>query len=985
MTNESGTTESGRVEHKPALNIRGVFALAALTLTVAVGATFVQSRSGSPVAIAEVRGGEVKALRVSDGHEDLEEARPFWTAQTDRILRASDGTLTEDSFIAVDGDLYFLTTTASGKRLHRTSLGNSSSDVVFEADTGSFKASFDERSETFFISASDEDNRSCFRVRDGRQQRLGRGSCTLTARGEVLFADEQHDYVELTWKTADLELLDSTRIYTEFRTLIDVSQDGLLIHAKDSNGDDIFLSRSGRIVWSRPQESLSVNVLAAASSLQGVAIGIDLTREESRVDVITTATGTPQVESFMTGEGADFALVGDGSSVVYRETDYLGEPGRRPWKYVNADEPDTAPTVIYRGDLEFVAGPIDGHLFGWDSETGVLVAGPSTGTLTDVYDTEGNVRALNLPAGPIFHIGDELLKYDAETVSVSRIADHVSYVRQALGQTESVVVYRSTLGEDVLATIDADGTVTELHRDDEIIGAQVIDGSVWFTADRTASDIVRVFRVPLDGSTGAVTVAEESVLLPQAMVIPSKNLTSHPEWFGVHVDEERRRCLAEGIPVLEEGDSFTFTAIPEDGDQFCVYIPRTRDGDSVDLDISTVSDHDLWFELRAGNSVVAQVDDLVDEDGEVVDVNPWLLGHEFEQATYRVSVFPFDDEVEGDTVKVRVNAAGQARPEGELSATDYVEEDRVDSCTVLVDAGKPETLNLESGETVVCVTPDRDQATYVSFFKDLSVESATATLNVDCGSESSKMTGSGGRTFEVSNGKRVKACSVSTSKQVDIEVLVGPDADQADGRAPLLLGNQAPCDNGYTTDNVAPISRCSKGMTVLTAQRALKRLGYDVQPDGFHGPESVAAMAAFQLDAGLNGSSPDGDLTATTWNRLFPDFDHLGVCSERGYAEPGYVEFGFRLDDAIDRRPVVCTDEAGNIEGWMEAFTYFDGGDGRVTLRFYDSDLREIRDRYYDCEYGPCVWADFSGDELFYITMEDRFRSVTQGFLIFRD
>ena len=54
-----------------------------------------------------------------------------------------------------------------------------------------------------------------------------------------------------------------------------------------------------------------------------------------------------------------------------------------------------------------------------------------------------------------------------------------------------------------------------------------------------------------------------------------------------------------------------------------------------------------------------------------------------------------------------------------------------------------------------------------------------------------------------------------------------------------------------------------------------------------------------------------------------------------------------------------------------------------VSLRLYDSDLREMRDSLYKCEYGPCVYADFSSDEVFCVTIEDRYVEQPDGYLVF--
>lgn len=59
-----------------------------------------------------------------------------------------------------------------------------------------------------------------------------------------------------------------------------------------------------------------------------------------------------------------------------------------------------------------------------------------------------------------------------------------------------------------------------------------------------------------------------------------------------------------------------------------------------------------------------------------------------------------------------------------------------------------------------------------------------------------------------------------------------------------------------------------RGTDVLAAQRALRSLGFDVQPDGVFGPGTARAVQAFRQKRGLGGGE---DLDNQTWDGLFAE------------------------------------------------------------------------------------------------------------------
>ena len=962
-------------------DIREFLFVCLLVIGVFLAATSLTNVRGTVIGVAEVRDQGMNSLRFAkDDAASIARSVPFWTDDTSRIRRLSEGDLTEESFVVLEGDIYFITSTAAGKRLHRTQVGAGSSDVLFEADEGDFVVSIDTESASVFVSASDFERSTCFRIKADRRTRVGKGTCSLTSAGELLIFDRQDEMDQLRWLSTDLAELEQVGLLRSRRTLERVSDDGALIHALDSNGDPIFLSREGRIVWSRSAESLSVRRLAQSADGGTVVMATDLGREASRVDVISTSGGSARVAAIDSGEGLSVILAGDGSSMLYRLQDYLGE-AVSPWRLRSTDGVAPLDLTVYRGSISEASLLLGEYALAWDDEVGVLLAGSPVEGFADVYDAPSRPAVFPAPGGALIHVGDEVLRFDPEGRRVERLQQDVASITRVVDGPPFVVLYRSSFGEDVLVVVGADGSWNELHRDDAIVDVQVIDDAVWFTAERTASSQLRVFQLPLAGSMGPQLVFEDGVMLADSAAVSSPQPTTSARSFAVFVDEERRNCLEEGLTVLEEGGARTFVSVPTDGVEFCIHVPRTREGDPVDLDVFTESEFDLRLELIDRGAILASVDDLLDASGSVVDLDPWILGRSFEQLTVRARVYPYDGEPVQGSVKVRVTASGSERPSGDLVVADYLDEEVPADCQLVLASDTSETVSLSRGDNEFCVERTRRAATFVTIFKDVSPESASATLTVDCGFGARTQSGLSSLSLEVSAGKANQRCEITSSDPVEIEILLASDEDAASARSPLSIVNTAPCDAGYETDDVVPIGRCSRGITVLTAQRALAQRGYGLEADGFHGPESLSAFADFQLD---NGLFPDGGVSEDTWFALFPSHDRVTRCiGQPSYVGNSYVEWSVYFSDQIDRQVVACIPPGFSVTG-PSVITFLGDPYSDTTMTLLDADLRQID---FDDDSGgsldPELFFSIPSDVTTYVVI-DEFRrgNATWGYLV---
>jgi peptidoglycan hydrolase-like protein with peptidoglycan-binding domain len=99
-----------------------------------------------------------------------------------------------------------------------------------------------------------------------------------------------------------------------------------------------------------------------------------------------------------------------------------------------------------------------------------------------------------------------------------------------------------------------------------------------------------------------------------------------------------------------------------------------------------------------------------------------------------------------------------------------------------------------------------------------------------------------------------------------------------------------------------PVKLCQKGTVVQNVQVYLVRNGYDIEVDGYFGPNTLAAVRDFQASAGLE---VDGLVGPDTWFRLIGD-DFLGTDDDgNGKVDPWEVVF----DDANE------SDQRGSYVG----------------------------------------------------------------------
>jgi peptidoglycan hydrolase-like protein with peptidoglycan-binding domain len=74
------------------------------------------------------------------------------------------------------------------------------------------------------------------------------------------------------------------------------------------------------------------------------------------------------------------------------------------------------------------------------------------------------------------------------------------------------------------------------------------------------------------------------------------------------------------------------------------------------------------------------------------------------------------------------------------------------------------------------------------------------------------------------------------------------------------------CGDYVTADNDYPVRRCEQGAPVHGVQLMLIRRGFDIEPDGYFGPATEAAVRQFQASVGV---AVDGLVGIDTWTALY--------------------------------------------------------------------------------------------------------------------
>lgn len=929
-------------------------------------------------AVAEVSDGDLKAVRFGWSPESAVEApQRHRTDSLESIRWFGESEVWSASHVSIGDRVAFVTTSSASRQLLVADPATRDADVWFESDEGSMQVAYSDRSGSFAVTVTDDGRDTCFAVVDGEATRAGRGSCRLSTAGDLFLIDRSDESTTVSRLRSDLSTVSTVSVEDEFE-FTGLSVDGALIHGRDGEGDPVVLSNDGDLLWQRPAESLMVTTLWVSDDLRTMVLGVDPGTEAGQIDVISSRSGDAAVRSFEVGERAEVAVAHDGRLMAMRSTTHDGE-ALSPWAVVDITNSGSSPVDVYDGELSGIFLSLDGErLVGWDDEDQVLLAGSVDDGLRDVFDLDDDARFAMSEVGVLVLSGDELLLVDPASADVTVLEFGVVELYSPLPGAGSVILYRND-EEDVLAAIDEGGRLVELHVADEIVLPQVVGESVWFTAVRSGSSDPVLYSVLLDGSSVAERVGSDSFLVSAPTPLGYSTGASRWNSVTVAIDFERRECLEEGLPVIEVGGSTTLASVPADGSEVCVYVPRTRDGDRVDVDVSATGGDDLWIELSQSGRQLATGDDVLDESGAIIGMDPWILDETLAENTYRVWVGEYGGTASSTPVVVSVTESGANRPTGVSSTSSYLSASNSTDCDEVLEVGDRVTADLDLyGDVSVCLLPVLSGPTYLTVYNDGSSTGGWAYFEIDCFRELIPVISDsfGMTTIPIDPGKSPVNCLVETSAvsgTVDgIDVWFDDVRSEAEARPPISDALTVECPS-YTPDESLPLGVCASGISVLFAQDELEARGYALDPDGFHGPESISALIAYQQDAGL---PPTGEINAGTWVALGLDDisangTGLGECaigvqlelySERYLTSVYSPYFGGHV-------AVACISSLSAV-----AQLSFDSTvDTRITL--LNADLQEVdfNDDYYGLD--PALTYDFDGRP--YIVVIDRYSSVS--------
>lgn len=972
----AGTTPAGGVRDRNHWLKIGAGALVAVV--VLVGAWFVigggSSESRDAFVLAELSDGELRAFRLGWTPDAAVTApQRHRTESVDSIRWFEESSVTDSNYVVVGSKVGFIALTPNRRQLIVADPESRESEVWFEIDEGSMVVEYSSALGAFGATVSLDDRDTCYLVSEGQATRAGRGSCWMTTRDEFFVVDQSGDSTSLSRLRSDLSEVSTLSIDEEFN-FRGVSTDGRMIHGVDEDDNAVVLSSTGEVIWQRPDNSLSVTNVWRSADDRTLVLVVDSGTGLAQVNVISSVSGDPTVRSIESGERVQVAVSNDGRRMALRSVTYDRETVG-PWGVVDLTKSELAVVDVYDGDLTGIFLSLDGdQLVGWDSDSALVVLGSIGDGLRDVFDLDDDAGFALFAAGVIGHSGDEMLLIDPASGEVSVLAFGVEEIGRPTGPSQEVIVFRNDQDEVVLATV-SEGLLVELHVAEQINSVQVVDETVWFSAVRSGSNSPNLYRLPLDGSAIAEQVVSSSILLDAPTPIDFSARASDWREVAVYVDTERRECLAEGLPVITVGGMETLPSVPAAGSEVCLYLPRTRDGDRVSVDITAIGGEDLWLELSLDGRVVASGDDLLDSSGAIIGRQPWLVNERLEEGTYRLRVGEYEQVPVSTPVEVSVVPSGTSDPGGSPSA--YSSASGGAGCEQTLSVGDRVAVNTDSFEASICAVPVQSGMTYLTVYNDGSSTGGRAELYVSCDNGASASSDSFGfQTLEFDPGKSPVRCDVEVytySGDLDeVDVWFDVDRSAAESREVSVAELVDGCPS-YVPDEALPMGPCASGISVLFAQEELEARGYALDADGFHGPESIAALLAFQTDAGIQ---PSGEINAGTWEALglawlSADGSGLGPCAIGTSVGPNLDRFLTSIYSSYfdSHVAVACIQPPAGL--WEVSFDSV--SDTRITLLDYNFAEVGFNDDYYSLD--PAVTFSFDGRP--YIVVIDRYGSTS--------
>ncbi len=121
---------------------------------------------------------------------------------------------------------------------------------------------------------------------------------------------------------------------------------------------------------------------------------------------------------------------------------------------------------------------------------------------------------------------------------------------------------------------------------------------------------------------------------------------------------------------------------------------------------------------------------------------------------------------------------------------------------------------------------------------------------------------------------------------------------------------------------------CQRGGAVVSVQTQLVRHGYEVEIDGYFGPQTQAAVRRFQADHGLEA---DGLVGPITWPALFAGATGGADADGDGTIEPWEIADTRNLRD--------CSAQPPNSEGWAGSIAELVATDGAIDVAPFNAFL----------------------------------------------
>jgi hypothetical protein len=680
----------------------GVLAAAVAVVVVVV---FRSAASPAVYILARSNGTELSELRLGASVDKAASAgQRFFVEDTSTIAVVGAETVLQNYVSVNDEQVAIAALTRDGYGLFLVSADVRRRIELIRPTADRLQATYVPDAETFIVTVERSGSSECRQVGlQGRDRRIGTGRCLVVDSATTLVLEEVNSTTKVLVAGMDGAVRDRFQISAR-----DLRLDGgrsWLVGT--SEGAPVIFTVGGSSVWRPDARTLNAQIVDIADDAPVAVIALDrgdesleMVRVSSIDSPVTAAVDqialAPTVGAFLSPDGRVTYVSAAAEDQQLVEWDVY-------------DENLNASKIQLRMDSVFFE-PSGERLFAWNSDRSLLYAGPLTGPLVDIADVYGDPTFLSMSSGTYVVDTDrqELWFAPKGSTQLEFAAGSVASFDwwAPVDDTRSVIAYRTDADQTGMAWLTGN-RVREFDAGPNVIWPSVApDGRVYYSLADSDFRSIELYRVAPDDKATPERVAREVVLVAERdRWSRSGGVSFDPQPLRAIIDEDRRRCIREGLPVVEIGGRRELE-IPAAGAELCVSV-RTSSAVETDLTVESTSDLVMLLEGRSGSRQT--FDDVVDQRGATLSVAPSAFGVELDPGTYRVQLVPFDGvslsratfEISPSTTSTEARSTRAPRTYGEALARQR------SACGTTVQIGSDVVLQVSRQRQEFCIETPR--------------------------------------------------------------------------------------------------------------------------------------------------------------------------------------------------------------------------------------------------------------------------------------